>query len=601
MSVKATCPQCGLSSTAPDEAVGRKVRCKKCQTTFTIEGDSSGEASSLDFSPAGGAAPKVARGSRPSSQANLSSSGGKPRPRSSASIEPSSSGISRRPAKKSNATMWVVLSVVGVVLIGGAGVGAWLATQEPAPVKQAKTKVKREDPVDRPMEKVTSRPKDASAKESPQTLAANKERPLGKELGGNANPKTPPSEPKEKDLKPVAIAPLAMSTPIDGLKELTSIKSLIPIGNHPHKIGMHVVAGKDHYFELYDLKKKEQVTRFKLDDKTVLLDVDPNGDILATSTSEKRFNVYGLPEGALLEDEWSPYDNIKDELRFLTGGKIEQVAMIDRTKFWVMTSLGFGDLWEIPGQKVSYTFPAPERTDFRKPGIAVNRDFVLSPDRTMFAYATDEGIQIHDARDGKRSGTTPKLTKYGGKPELVSMGFEPGGTKLAVYFSANKEKGRPFFHARFSVPGGEELMVEAGPDPGDENLEFVNSDYFLAIDRRTAELRDGQGKVVAECRFSRGAGLFAPRVVQSNLAFAYVNEKNTPILGLAKMPLGGPVAAPPPVPVETKGKSLTELFAPPPTPEEKAPAGKARTFEQLEVWEFGGQGIIRTGIKTFDK
>lgn len=37
MSIKSTCPHCGESVTVPDQLLGKKVRCKKCQETFLAE------------------------------------------------------------------------------------------------------------------------------------------------------------------------------------------------------------------------------------------------------------------------------------------------------------------------------------------------------------------------------------------------------------------------------------------------------------------------------------------------------------------------------------------------------------------------------------
>src|SRR5687767_6628170 len=37
MAITATCPKCGKSGQAPEGAVGKKARCKNCQSVFLIE------------------------------------------------------------------------------------------------------------------------------------------------------------------------------------------------------------------------------------------------------------------------------------------------------------------------------------------------------------------------------------------------------------------------------------------------------------------------------------------------------------------------------------------------------------------------------------
>src|SRR5262245_41439261 len=52
MSVEVACPGCGLKLKAPDNRIGKKARCKKCDTHFripgpTTPGDSVGESHAL--------------------------------------------------------------------------------------------------------------------------------------------------------------------------------------------------------------------------------------------------------------------------------------------------------------------------------------------------------------------------------------------------------------------------------------------------------------------------------------------------------------------------------------------------------------------------
>lgn len=594
MSVSAECPECGSAAPVPDTMVGRKVRCKGCQAVFVVKA----------------ANPKAKK--RPATKPTISASGGV-----------------RRPEKKGSGLRVALALIVLLVTIGGIGAGAWYMSQEeekPAPVKTAKSKGKIPTPEE--MEKALKESKgkhsedlDRAFDKAAKDAGLDKKTAKGKD-GGKQQTKTPTEQPVAKKttpepvrkipaggevkmIEPVVVAALAGSAPID-VKDIADVKKIIPIANVPGRVGVHVVEGKTNFFEMYDLKKQERLAKVKLDDGLSLMDVDPEGTILATSSVENNIhhiNVYSLPEGTLVDDDWRPYNNIKDEARFLASGKLTQLAPLSKTQILILTSHGYGDIWEIRTHNLISLIPRPERRDFRAPdAIEPGRDFVLSPDRTMFAYAGDEGIQYFDSKTGKKIGATPKLTKYGTKPEIVGMGFDPAGSRLAVFLSAGKANNRPFHHVRFSVPGGEELISEA-VEPGEfGGVEFVNGESFLAFKGRETLLRDGKGKTIATGRLPNG--LFSPKVVRSNLAYLYVDAKsNKPTLGLANVPLGGAAAeaAPEPPPVKKDGANLTDIFAANPTPMPAVEANKNRTLDHQEIWEFGSQGILKKGVKTFEK
>jgi len=559
-----------MSASVPTAMVGKKVRCTKCKAVFTV--------------PA--------------------SSGKSKRSGITKKSELSGSGGMKRPAKKSSGLMWMSISLAAVLLIGGGAAGVWFAMQE-GPAKHAKAHPAK-------LAGAEKSGKDELQKQA--KLKDGKSKDKSEAAGRQANKAAPPKkhDPGEvKEIEPVAVAALAASSPLE-LKDLSAVRGILPINNDLNRIGLHTVEGKDHFFEMYDLKKQIRIAKFKLAPDVEFLDVDPDGAVLATETFDKRFNIYTLPDGGLLADEWAPYDNFQDKVRLLSelGGKVNSIAMLSKDQLFVMSSVGLGDVWDVPAKKDSQLLIMPvPRDSYRKPTVEANRDFVLSPDRTLLAFATDEGIEIREPKTGKKIGSTPKLIKYGTKPEIVSMGFEPGGTKLTVYFSAGNDKGRSFLQARFAVPEGKELLKEElAADPGlISGLEFVNDDHFFTFDRNAAILRDGQGKTVAECRIPVQASLFAPTVVRSSVAYTFMDAKKKPSVGLATLPLGGKVAAPPPttptaMAAGAKGKSIAELFAAPTAP--TAPTAeptKTRVFEQQELWEFGPQGILKKGIKSFDR
>src|ERR1043165_5150191 len=44
MSVQTSCPNCQAKYTLPDEKVGKKVKCKKCEEAFTVSANGNGKA-----------------------------------------------------------------------------------------------------------------------------------------------------------------------------------------------------------------------------------------------------------------------------------------------------------------------------------------------------------------------------------------------------------------------------------------------------------------------------------------------------------------------------------------------------------------------------
>jgi hypothetical protein len=555
MSVAASCPQCSATSSVPEEMVGKKVRCKRCRTKFIVEDN--------DVPPP-----------RSASRAGLTPSGG------------------MRRGQKTYAKIWVVLSVVTLLLLGVGGAGIWVLMQEEN-AKVAKAKSRR-DEAGKPF-------RDDSAADKKSAKAggrADAQEPRTNKKAQPFNSKAAPTV----DLKvtePTTVAELTAWSPLE-INDLAAIKEIFPLTNQPLRVGVHTTEGKQNFFEMYDLKRQLRVAKFKLADNVELVDVDPDGTAVAASTVENHFDIYTLPEGGLIADDWRPYDTPKDQERFLQGGKIAQLAMLSKNLCWAITAPGHGDLWELPAQKIAYKIPTPARDDFLKADVRTGRDFVLSPDRGLFAFATDDGILFHNAKTKQKTGATPKLTSYGTKPEMIGMGFEPGGTKLAAYFSALKAEGRKFYHARFSVPGGQELLLETGPDPGDlGGVEFLDAEFSMAFDRSQAILRNGKGKTVATCSVA-GRGRFAPKVAQSSVVFAFVSDKGKPAVGVARVPITvGAEPPPPPPPPSTKKKTLSEILAGEASPAAEPP--KQRTFDREEIWEFGSQGIVRKGIKSFER
>ena len=62
-----------------------------------------------------------------------------------------------------------------------------------------------------------------------------------------------------------------------------------------------------------------------------------------------------------------------------------QLAALPKGLVWAMTAPGYGDLWEVPSQRNIYPIPTASRDQFVKSDVQANRDFVLSPDRALFA------------------------------------------------------------------------------------------------------------------------------------------------------------------------------------------------------------------------
>lgn len=571
MPLTATCPKCATSSAVPEEAVGRKVRCKRCQNIFVVE---PAAVSQTTPSPTHTPSPN-------SSAVNQPKAASRP-----PSKPPSSAGGRTKPAPKAQSrALWTILGVLLVMAVAGGGFVVYLLSQPEAPPRQAKANAPKK-------ETVAKAPADKRGK-APTPAPAPAD-----ENGETKSGRGRPAKAKERDLpefkavEPVAIAPLLHGARLEA-GELTDVHELVTVAGKPSWIGVRLIDKGQTFFELHDLAKPDRLARIKLPKNPVLVDVDPEGKMLAIADIDKRLHLYELPTGTeLLEDDWAPYDNIKDEARFLGDGKMTSIALLDNSRLMVLTTRNLGDVWDTGKPKVVYHIPPPPREDFRNEAAAAGKDFVLSPDRSVLAFASDAGIEFFDTKDRKPLGKTPKLTRHGTKLEPLGMGIDPTNTRLGIFLAANQEKGRVFLWARFKIPEGEEIDVQPIADPGSmAAVEYVSGDLFVSPDRRLADLRDGTSKAVALCGFPLKYGLFAPHVVAKKLAYVYRGEKEKPTLGLAEIPSGGSGGSP-----ATKGgsNSLAAALGVSTT------NVKARTFDRQELWEFGPQGILKKGERAFD-
>ena len=575
MSLIATCPKCSTSANVTAEFNGKKVRCKKCKALFVVEA-------------------KPATG----------------RPKSASAKAPS--GIHPKGKQKSNAPLWIGVGVVAFLVIVGGAAAVFMSQSEPA--KQAKTAKKKTDEV----------AKSGKGKQFIAQKAASGEKSNLAEFARGEKRDASKTAAVETKLEPSVVAPLLKSMPIE-CKDFADVQEVFSIANKPSRIGVRLIEKDRQRFHLYDLDKHERVANFEIEknvyvdkEKFAALDIDPDGEFVAMATVENRLHFYGLPQGGdQFEDDWAPYSDIKNEMRFLgESGRIVGIHLLSKDLCLTITSNNNGNLWEWSKKRPQYFIPAIERLEFQKPNLVRDADFVLSPDRSLLAIAADEGVRLMDAKEFKELGKTPKLTKYGTKPAVGGIGFDPAGKSIGVSFSAGTKDGRSYFYAKFAVPGGEELSIDPVADPGAKStIEYVNSEMYLSLDRREGVLRTAKGKSLAQFRFSPGGGLFARKLASNKLAFAFVGEKDKPHVGLVEVPMAEastPIAVATPTPGAAPAKmggssaSLEDLLLEgkkePEKNMTKQPAQKQPQAapkidpDRQAIWQFGPKGIVKTGF-----
>ena len=354
------------------------------------------------------------------------------------------------------------------------------------------------------------------------------------------------------------------------------------------------------------------------------IDVDPEGHVLACYDNEKHIYLYEIPVGAGIQDDWRPYHDIKDQGRFLGDGDYAQFSVLSKDRLLVLTSRNSGDIWDIRKPGTQFLIPGFSHESFAKSNIMKGHDSALSADRTLLAFATDDGIEFLDTTTGTKVGNPAKLSKFGPKIDVLSIGFDPKKDSIAVYLAS----GKTFTLARFQVPSGEPIGTpETVADPGERaNIAFVNDNLFMACDHpsgkygnRVASLVDLSGKQLVECVFKpRGQGMFSTNAGKQ-LAFAFLN-KEKPSVGIVEIPMPGTTAAntsPPEMagdkdkekdkekptpPAPTTGGGLLDIFNKNPMPQPKSgpaakdgPASPPPAAVRQELWEFGAHGIAKKG------
>jgi hypothetical protein len=590
----AVCPKCNNDAPVPEEAIGKKVKCKKCQTIFVIEPLPTGKLE------------KPGPKQRPKTKAP-------PRPEVNSEVKASVSGSGgmRRPAKKSNAILYIVSGVVLVGALGAIG-AAWYLNQQPTETPHAKSGSK-----DR---------RDAKARGDAARRDEAKKGDANNKLVRNDSkaPREPRVDAKAAapDFKPVEapVAPLLKSTNLTEVAELGAVRQVYLFPGKTARVGVRIQdKGKSH-FDTYDLDRGLRVGHFEIPNDAPYVDIDPEGNVLACFENEKKhISVYELPGGSRVQDDWRPYDDIKDQGRFLGDGDYAQFAVLSKDRLLVLTSRNAGDIWDISKPGLQFRVPGFSHEEFKDSSIAKGHDSALSADRNLLAFATDEGIEFLDTTTGTKVGKTPKLSKFGPKVDVQGIAFDPQKKSIAAYISF----GKTVHLARFQVPSGEPIGAETVTEPGDfANLHFVGDNLFLACEHpggknrdanRVAGLLDLSGQQLVECVFSpRRMGMFSTNVRGKQVAFAYLS-KDKPSVGIVEIPMPGTTPAgtsPPetasgqkdkektsaPLTVPTKGSLFDRFKNLPKTPAAKdSPTSPSVATVRQERWEFGVHGIAKKG------
>jgi hypothetical protein len=605
----AVCPKCNNDAQVPEEAVGKKVKCKKCQNIFVIEPLPTGKLEKTPIPGTAGAAGAAGAKARPKTKPAPGAAGnsdsksisiGKPgaKPTARTSVGTGASGAMRRPAKKSNSLLWIAL---GVLLIVAVGAGGWVAMSMNSPPSETQHAKNAKDAKDAKGPKDAAKAKDASkndpkSKADPAKLA--RVDPSAPKAHA-ADPKAPLAPPDFKEVH-APVAPLLKSAPLAEVAEIADVRDVFLMQGKTPRIGVRVrekgkdkgkEKGKDKsYFETYDLDTGLRVgNRFEIPNDTVYLDVDPEGNTLVLCDNDKFLSAYDLPNGApVWDDDWRPYHDPKNEARQLGNGDYAQFSLLSKDSLLVVTTHNAGDIWSFRQKAPKFLIPEFQHVDFRSANVARGHDLGLSADRTMLALATDDGIEFLDTVTGnKLPAKTPKLSKFGPKIDVLGIGFDPKKETIAVYLAS----GKTFTLARFQVATGEVIGTpETVADPGEfANISFVNDNLFMSCEHPAAKNRDRNrvgglldlsGRKMVECVFGPPRnGMFSVNAGKQ-VAFAYLN-KDKPTVGLVDIPMPGttPAAEAPPEMAAEKDKDKP---APMPTP---APVGPARHLQQgPEAW-----------------
>ena len=606
----AVCPKCNNDAPVPEEAIGKKVKCKKCQNIFVIEPLPTGKLEKSGPKAGAKARPKTKSPNRPATNET----------KSDAKAATSASGGMRRPAKKSSAMLYI-LAGVGLVAALGAGGAAWYLNRSPADMSHAKASAKdRKDPAkDGKTKSDASRRDDAKRGEASNRLAKNS--PQEPRVDAKAAPAFRAVE--------APVAPLLKSTALTEVNDLSAVRQVFLFKGKTPRVGVRLQDKGKSFFDTYDLDKGLRVGHFPIPNDAPFVDVDPEGNVLACYDNDKHLYVYEVPTGSNLQDDWRPYHDIKDQGRFLSEGDYAQFAVLSKDRLLVLTSRNAGDIWDIRKPGPLFLIPGFSHEEFTNSSIAKGHDSAFSADRTLLAFATDEGIEFLDTTTGTKVGKTPKLSKFGPKVDVLGIGFDPEKKSIAAYISANKT----YHLARFQVPSGEPIDTpDTVADPADfANIDFVGENLLLACEHpgdknrsanRVGSLLDLNGRQLVECVFSpKRVGMFSSNVSGKQVAFAYLS-KDKPAVGIVEISMPGTTPAgtstpemasgekdkekPPATPTTTPPPSggLLDIFKKNPIPQPKTdpaakdapamPAPPAPAVRQ-ERWEFGVHGIAKKG------
>lgn len=112
MPFRVTCPACQTPSVVPDEAVGRKARCKRCSNVFQLP-------SARPKSPVADEASRLEEVADPPSDGLQTAPKSRPSAKKHAAARPSVRSVKRAAPPRSSAAFWIVGAVATLLLLGG--------------------------------------------------------------------------------------------------------------------------------------------------------------------------------------------------------------------------------------------------------------------------------------------------------------------------------------------------------------------------------------------------------------------------------------------------------------------------------------------------
>jgi hypothetical protein len=467
MSVEVSCPKCAAVLRAPDGMGGKKVRCKKCQTSFRLPGpvpaDSVNESVGLsvvdehltaappasadpfafDTGPAAALPPAPAAAdidrfaiptptdATPAPDKSKSKYRGKepPRPKPGKPGEPAD-----KPAKRSKLPVILGgLFGVGCAAGGAAAVFFLLPGQSPTQTVAQATPTK---------------PAPAAAAPTPTAGKADKQAPAGEQLKAKEKTESPRS-PRRSPTVMIADGLALPAAPAQPGEVVQTPETTTPVAVEPAKVRRVLLSkaearlaavvypsvppfqgkGAKDAVEQYGLGGGARVGRIEIDADGLTpnrpADLSPEGHLYASEGPPGKVSVWDIGQNQKLLDGVDPPE----------GGGVVGVFFVEEEKLAVVSKAGAVDVWvvrnkakEVTGKPLAAMTPADVLAD--------RRNVVLAPDRR--AVLVVAGGAVHRVKTTGAGDAETVFTLPGKGGVGYAVGADPLGERVVVLYQATE-------------------------------------------------------------------------------------------------------------------------------------------------------------------